>query len=102
MISRESSYMLGSAEVGLLTWPWELASIYIEVLTEICLFTKQQNIRQKSLIGFHSNIKEFTGFTESSLSNLRGYGILDASCVKSKHSEQGKTVKHIILKCFFL
>lgn len=65
-----------SKKVGINHWPWEIAHVYVDVLTDVCINAMHSSIKRKALYGFH---KEATQAFDIKSKNLKGYGLLDTA-----------------------
>jgi len=87
-VSSTQSYLLN----GLETWPWELACIYVDVLTEVCVNGTQAAVKKRALLGFNKNSQDLF---KSKQKNLKGFGLLDLTRFRLKvaSDQEGKSVK---------
>lgn len=81
---------------GITGWPWEVAYVFTETLTNICLYGKNANIKKFALIGNRTGlnvtqpkkageVSEHAGVTK-----LKSAGLLDLAEIKVSKQKDGK------------
>ena len=82
--SNSSFHMSSRTQVkrGIESWPWELACVYAEILSEVCINGSLSQIKKKALLGFNGDSKEAFNVRHT---DLKGYGLLDLTRLMPKN-----------------
>jgi len=88
--SEKSSFISRKNEMD--AWDWELACLFVDILSDICIHSPHITIKRKALCGFH---KEPTEAFKSRIIKpiLHGYGIIDTARFQLivNNNEEGMT-----------
>ena len=65
--------------IGMEQWDWELACLYVEILSDIVINSTSFLIKKKALFGFHNDETDVLNQLKSLRNDLIGYGLIDSA-----------------------
>ncbi len=79
MYKNKNNNIDNNDNIGIEQWDWELACLYVEVLSDIILNSTSFLIKKKALFGFHNDETEVLNQLKNIHCDLIGYGLIDAA-----------------------